>query len=67
MTATYQIYALKYGERETKEGQFFFREASQKRSPCIFSSGSSSAARIPSWWTRAARSPTPASRSCAPS
>ena len=30
MTATYQIYALKYGERETKEGQFFFREASQK-------------------------------------
>ena len=30
MAATYQIYALKYGERETKEGQFFFREASQK-------------------------------------
>lgn len=24
----YQIYALKYGERETKESQFFFREAS---------------------------------------
>ena len=30
MTTQYQIYALKYGERETKEGQFFFREASQK-------------------------------------
>jgi hypothetical protein len=30
IAATYQIYALKYGERETKEGQFFFREASQK-------------------------------------
>src|SRR2546428_127575 len=27
---TYQIYALKYGERDTKESQFFFREASQK-------------------------------------
>jgi hypothetical protein len=26
----YQVYALKYGERETKESQFFFREASQK-------------------------------------
>src|SRR5436309_5606104 len=25
-----QIYALKYGERDTKESQFFFREASQK-------------------------------------
>ena len=30
MATQYQIYALKYGERETKEGQFFFREASQK-------------------------------------
>jgi glyoxylase-like metal-dependent hydrolase (beta-lactamase superfamily II) len=30
VAATYQIYALKYGERETKEGQFFFRESSQK-------------------------------------
>ena len=30
MASQYQIYALKYGERETKEGQFFFREASQK-------------------------------------
>jgi len=30
MAPQYQIYALKYGERETKEGQFFFREASQK-------------------------------------
>jgi len=29
MATQYQIYALKYGERETKEGQFFFREASQ--------------------------------------
>jgi len=30
LAATYQIYALKYGERETREGQFFFRESSQK-------------------------------------
>ena len=54
MTAAYQIYALKYGERETKEGQFFFREASQKPLTLHFF-----ICRIPSWWTRAARSPTP--------
>src|SRR3979490_2577593 len=33
---TYQIYALKYGERDTKESQFFFREASQSPRPPLF-------------------------------
>ena len=61
MATQYQIYALKYGERETKEGQFFFREASQKPLTLHFYI-----------WVilggpRAAPNPTPSSRSCAPS
>ncbi|MDO8479877.1 MAG: hypothetical protein Q7W02_27515 [Candidatus Rokubacteria bacterium] len=65
MAATYQIYALKYGERETKEGQFFFREASQKPLTLHFFVWVILGGPYPIVVDTAARSPTPGSRSCA--
>ena len=64
---TYQIYALKYGERDTKESQFFFREASQKPLTLHFFIWVILGGPHPIVVDTGCTAPEPRPRSCAPS